>query len=69
MQKAVILSDNRFIKSGVFIYIRKKLLISQELQITIGWGTWIRTKEITDSESAALPLGYTPIGCFLSSAH
>ena len=27
----------------------------------IGWGTWIRTKEMSDSESDALPLGYTPI--------
>ena len=26
-----------------------------------GWGTWIRTKEMPDSESGALPLGYTPI--------
>lgn len=29
--------------------------------LTIGWGTWIRTKEMPDSESGALPLGYTPI--------
>ena len=26
-----------------------------------GWGTWIRTTEMADSESAALPLGYTPM--------
>ena len=26
-----------------------------------GWGTWIRTKEMPDSESGALPLGYTPM--------
>ena len=25
-----------------------------------GWGSWIRTSEMADSESAALPLGYTP---------
>lgn len=25
-----------------------------------GWGTWIRTKEISESEADALPLGYTP---------
>ena len=25
-----------------------------------GWGNWIRTSEMADSESAALPLGYTP---------
>ena len=25
-----------------------------------GWGTWIRTMEMPDSESGALPLGYTP---------
>ena len=27
----------------------------------LGWGTWIRTTEMADSESAALPLGYTPM--------
>ena len=26
-----------------------------------GWDTWIRTKEMPDSESGALPLGYIPI--------
>ena len=26
-----------------------------------GWGNWIRTSEMADSESAALPLGYTPM--------
>ena len=26
----------------------------------IGWGGWIRTNEMAESESAALPLGYTP---------
>ena len=26
----------------------------------IGWGTWIRTREMTESKSVALPLGYTP---------
>ena len=25
----------------------------------IGWGNWIRTNEMSDSESDALPLGYT----------
>ena len=29
--------------------------------ISNGWGTWIRTTEMADSESAALPLGYTPM--------
>lgn len=33
----------------------------QRLSLTYGWGTWIRTKEMPDSESGALPLGYTPI--------
>ena len=27
-----------------------------------GWGTWDRTREITESKSVALPLGYAPIG-------
>ena len=27
-----------------------------------GWGTWIRTREMPESKSGALPLGYTPIG-------
>lgn len=26
-----------------------------------GWGSWIRTNEMADSESAALPLGDTPM--------
>ena len=26
-----------------------------------GWGTWIRTREMTESKSVALPLGYAPI--------
>ena len=26
-----------------------------------GWGTWIRTREMTESKSVALPLGYIPI--------
>ncbi len=30
-------------------------------EIQNGWGTWIRTKEMPDSESGALPLGYTPM--------
>ncbi len=30
-----------------------------------GWGTWIRTREMADSESAALPLGYTPMCLFI----
>ena len=28
---------------------------------SFGWGTWIRTKEMSESEADALPLGYTPI--------
>ena len=24
------------------------------------WGSWIRTNEMTESKSVALPLGYTP---------
>ena len=30
-----------------------------------GWGNWIRTSEMADSESAALPLGYTPTTMFI----
>lgn len=33
--------------------------------IFYGWGTWIRTKEMSDSESDALPLGYTPMCLFI----
>lgn len=25
------------------------------------WGSWIRTNEMTESKSVALPLGYTPL--------
>lgn len=27
---------------------------------TAGWSSWIRTSEMTESKSVALPLGYTP---------
>jgi hypothetical protein len=27
----------------------------------LGWGGWIRTNEMADPKSAALPLGYTPM--------
>ena len=30
-----------------------------------GWGNWIRTSEMADSESAALPLGYTPTAIYI----
>ena len=26
-----------------------------------GWASWIRTSEMTESKSVALPLGYSPI--------
>ena len=29
--------------------------------IEFGWGSWIRTNEMIESKSIALPLGYTPI--------
>ena len=32
-----------------------------------GWGNWIRTSEMADSESAALPLGYTPKDSYYST--
>ncbi len=38
-----------------------KKAFKQRLLLSYGWGTWIRTKEMPDSESGALPLGYTPI--------
>ena len=31
------------------------------------WGSWIRTNEMTESKSVALPLGYTPRSGFLVS--
>lgn len=44
-------------------YINRNIIKKQENPAykSIGWGTWIRTKEMSDSESDALPLGYTPI--------
>ncbi len=41
------------------IFAQKKSHL--RLHFLYGWGTWIRTKEMPDSESGALPLGYTPI--------
>ena len=29
--------------------------------VNLGWGSWIRTSEMTESKSVALPLGYAPI--------
>ena len=29
--------------------------------VRFGWGGWIRTNEMAESESAALPLGDTPL--------
>ena len=29
--------------------------------VTIGWGGWTRTSEMTESKSVALPLGYIPM--------
>ena len=34
-------------------------MLKQALPVT-GWGGWIRTNEMAESESAALPLGDTP---------
>ncbi len=33
----------------------------QQPKFTYGWDSWIRTNEMADSESAALPLGYIPM--------
>ena len=44
----------------IFGIIIKKALIDQCV-ISNGWGDRIRTYEMADSESAALPLGYTPM--------
>ena len=30
-------------------------------QTGFGWASWIRTSEMTESKSVALPLGYSPI--------
>lgn len=48
------------------IWTFDRLIPNQELSQTElhpenGWDAWIRTKEMPDSESGALPLGYIPI--------
>ena len=48
------------INVGIVSEMQKK---KQRISFSVlrhGWGTWIRTKEMSDSESDALPLGYTP---------
>ena len=40
---------------------RKKQAIYKCRLLVFGWGRWIRTTGMADSESAALPLGDTPI--------
>lgn len=42
-------------------YHRIKNTSSRLYILLNGWATWIRTKEMPDSESGALPLGYSPI--------
>ncbi len=50
-----------FLKRFHLIYPQNKSLDFSRLILYYGWGTWIRTKEMGDSESPALPLGDTPI--------
>ena len=38
-----------------------RLYSTTELLPQNNWGSWIRTNEMTESKSVALPLGYTPI--------
>ena len=33
----------------------------KKMRTFFGWGGWIRTNEMADPKSAALPLGYAPI--------
>ena len=51
-----------------FIRIKKKkakLSFKNVYLYKNGWGNWIRTSEMADSESAALPLGYTPTAIYI----
>ena len=50
-----------FPKCSPLTYSLNKSLDYSRLIFIYGWGTWIRTKEMGDSESPALPLGDTPI--------
>ena len=42
------------IKSQMLYQLSQRVIIN-------GWGTWIRTREMTESKTVALPLGYTPM--------
>ena len=48
------------------VWLAKRIFPSFGSKLTChhGWGSWIRTNEVTESESVALPLGDTPIICF-----
>ena len=36
-------------------------IVSEDSEQTDGWDSWIRTSGMTESKSAALPLGYIPV--------
>ena len=52
-------ADVIFAKSRLLNYCHKNNINCIEFEN--GWGSWIRTSEMTESKSVALPLGYTPI--------
>ncbi len=48
------------IAKKISCYRNKKANAMFAFSLPFGWGTWIRTKELSGSEPDALPLGYTP---------
>ncbi len=47
--------------SNPTIYLSKKQTHTFGMDLFFGRGSWIRTNEVTESESVALPLGDTPL--------
>ena len=55
IEKKTYLNSKAF---GSFSLLKKRPIRTHYL---FGWGTWIRTRELSESEADALPLGDTPI--------
>ena len=58
----------KWAKDSIQACVLNKKIDKIQLVDFFGWGSWIRTNEVTESESVALPLGDTPILFFAQSS-
>ena len=63
----MILAANAQISSGLTLApgVGAKVSLITGFTFLTGWDRWIRTTEMTESKSAALPLGYIPMRLIL----